>query len=233
MDGLPPAQSMLPGALLADEAWLGERVGQTGRQFGCADRRTNATLWWYSASVVLLGPSVHALVRSGRGLDLSTSALRFTLRFNGYLERVVARSELAPGPRALGRHLDEALGPVIEPLARISGATERALWAIAVDSLATRVLAETSVLTGGTDRQTDDQAAPKLATAIAEPAARLRPLPRYVQVRGRPEAAAQRYVRRGSCCLLYRVPDGLCISCPKQTPAERLERLQQHARAMG
>jgi ferric iron reductase protein FhuF len=223
LDSLPPAQSFLPGSLLADESWLSERVDQTGRQFRCDDRRTNATLWWYSASVVLLGPAVHALVRSGHGLDLSTSTLRFTVRFNGYLERVIPGAELGPGPTAFGRHLDDVLGQVIAPLARTGGAGERALWAIAADSLATRILAETP----------GDDTAPALATAVAEAAGRLRPLPRYLDVQGRPGAVARRYVRRGSCCLLYRVPDGLCISCPKQTPAERLERLRQHARATG
>jgi ferric iron reductase protein FhuF len=225
VNGLPPALPLLPGSLLTDAAWLGERVDQTGQQFGCVDRRTNATLWWYSASVVLLGPAVHALVRSGHGLDLSAGALRFSLRFNGYLERVIPGPELASGPDVLGRHLDDVLGAVIEPLARTGGARERALWAIAADALATRILAETTSTGGDT--------APALATAVAEAGGWLRPLPRYVDVQGRPEAVARRYVRRGSCCLLYRVPDGLCISCPKQAPAERLERLRQHARAMG
>jgi hypothetical protein len=115
---------------------------------------------------------------------------------------------------------------VIEPLSEVGAATQRSLWAIAADSLATRVLAETSVAPGGTDR------APQIATAIALAGSRLRPAPRYQDVRGRPEAPQRRYVRRGSCCLIFRVPDGLCISCPKQTPAAREERLQRHARTM-
>jgi ferric iron reductase protein FhuF len=217
----------LPGALLSDESWLSERVDQIGRQLGCTERRTNATLWWYSASVVLLGPSVHALVTAGTGLELTSSTIRFALRFNGYLERVVPGPALGAGPAALGRHLDEALAGVIEPLARAGAVSERSLWAIAVDSLATRVLAETAVSLGGTDD------APRIATAIAEAGPRLRPLPRYQDVPGCPDRPPRRYVRRGSCCLLFRVPDGLCISCPKQTPADRLERLRQHARTMG
>jgi ferric iron reductase protein FhuF len=227
MDGLPPAPVTEPGSQLADESWLAARVEQTGRQFGCAERRTSATLWWYSASVVLLGPAVHALVRSGTGLELTPSTIRFTLRFNGYLERVIPGPPLDPGPAALGRHLDAALAPIIGALARAGQATEQSLWAIAADSLATRVLAETSVTPGGTDQ------APGLATAVAEAAPRLRPRPRYQDIQGRPGAPVRRYVRRGSCCLLFRVPDGLCISCPKQTPAERLARLQEHARTVG
>ena len=227
MDGLPPAPVTLPGALLTDESWLRERVGQTGRQFGGSDRRTSATLWWYSASVVLLGPAVHALVHTGSGADLSPSGVRFTMQFNGYLERVIAGDPVPDGPSGLGRHLDDALGQVITPLARVGEATEQALWAIAADSLATRVLAETSVHPAGT------AAAPMLAAAVAEAAVRLRPAPRFVDVQGRPDAPPRRYVRRGSCCLLYRVPGGLCISCPKQTPDDRLARLRQHARAVG
>ena len=231
-DDLPPAQRTLPGSLLTDESWLAERIEQTGRQFGCPERRTNATLWWYSASVVLLGPAVQALVTAGAGVDLSSSTLRFTLQFNGYLERVIAGAELDPGPAALGRHLDDALTPVIESLAAAGQASARSLWAIAADSLATRVLAETAVRPGNDSAGgTDD--APRIATAIAEAGPRLRPLPRYQDVRGRPDGPARRYVRRGSCCLLFRVPDGLCISCPKQTPADRFQRLQQHARTMG
>lgn len=224
---VPSSLMTLPGALLTDESWLAERVDQTGHQFGCSERRTNATLWWYSASIVLLGPAVHALVQFGAGVSLSPSKVRFTLLFNGYLERVIAGGELDPGPVALGQHLDAALAQVIQPLARTGRATERSLWAIATDSLATRVLAETSVTPAGIDT------APRIATSIAQAAPRLRPLPRYVDVRGRPEGPDRRYVRRGSCCLIFRVPEGLCISCPKQTPADRLERLQQHARALG
>jgi len=227
VDALPPPRALLPGSLLTDEAWLADRVEQTGRQFRCADRRTNTTLWWYSASVVLLGPAVHALVRTGNAVDLSPSTLRFTLMFNGYLERVIPGGEIPGGAAGFGQHLDAALSQVIEPLSRTGRATERALWAIAADSLATRVLAESSITPAGTS------IAPALATAIAEAATKVRPQPRFVDVSGRPEAAPRRYVQRGSCCLLYRVPDGLCISCPKQTPAERLARLQQHARAMG
>jgi ferric iron reductase protein FhuF len=256
---LPPAQLTWPGTLLTDDTWLSGRVDQIGRQFGCSERRVNATLWWYSASVVLLGPAVHALVMSGTVIDLSPDSLRFRLGLTGYLERVIPGSAVpdpdAPDPDGsdpglrevgsaepspsrsarLGRLLDDVLGRIIEPLARAGSATERSLWAIAADSLATRVLAETSVSPAGA------AAAPRVATAIAQAADRLRPLPRFVDVDPYPEAPGssavsktktQLYVQRGSCCLLYRVPQGLCLSCPKQTPADRTARLQQHARTM-
>jgi len=215
-----------PGTLLVDPGWLSDRIDQTAEVWGGRERRTNATLWWYSASVVLIGPAVRSLVLTGVGAQLAPEVVRFTLRSSGYLERVLAGPELDPVPdpaAALGRHLDVALGPVIELLAAAGGATERSLWAIAADSLASVVLAATAVTPGGSAR------AASVAVAIATGSQHLRPLPRFVELDV--EAETVRYVHRGSCCLLYRVPDGKCLSCPNQTPAERRARLVQHARS--
>jgi hypothetical protein len=44
---------------------------------------------------------------------------------------------------------------------------------------------------------------------------------------------ARLYPERASCCLLWRVPAGKCITCPAQTPAERHDRLLRHARSQG
>jgi ferric iron reductase protein FhuF len=226
--GLPAAQPLLPGSLLTEAGWLSARVDQIGRQVGCAEGRVNATLWWYSASLVLLGPAVHELMTSGAATDLTASSLWFTLGSAGYLERVV------PGPtpigtggdvspaEALGRHLDDVLGRIIAPLARVGPATERSLWAIAVDSLAGRVLAEARVSPAG------PAAAGEIARVVAQAAPRLRPLPRFVDVRARPGGPARTYVHRVSCCLLLRIPAGICVSCPKQSPADRLDRLRRH-----
>jgi ferric iron reductase protein FhuF len=237
LDGPPPSKPTLSGALLTDEAWLSERVEQLARQFRCSQQRTNATLWWYSASAVLLTPAIRELVTTGAAVSLAPASLRFTIGFNGYLERVIPGRTLpddvpanrgsggGDGESALGRHLDDALGQVIAPLARAGQATERSLWAIAADSLATVVLAAAGALPGG------QSAAPPIAEAIAAASRRIRPRPRFVEVD--PGAGNLRlYVRRGSCCLLIRVPEGKCIACPNQVPAERYERLVRHARAM-
>ena len=99
-------------------------------------------------------------------VDLSPAAVRFSTRANGYLERVIPGAvpdgrlprddgrDQPGGPAlpllaALGRQLDDVLGQVIGPLAATGGAGERALWAIAVDSLATSVLAASAVTPGG------------------------------------------------------------------------------------
>jgi len=166
----------LPGTLLTDADWLADRVDRMARSWGCPDRRTNATLWWYSASAVLLGPAVRSLVLTGELVDLSPAAVRFTTRANGYLERVIPGDGVVPDDLtasmiALGRHLDDVLGLIIKPLAATGGAGQRSLWAIATDSLASAVLAATTVTPAGSAN------ADHVATSIAAASQRLRPLP--------------------------------------------------------
>ncbi|MBT0772376.1 (2Fe-2S)-binding protein [Kineosporia sp. J2-2] len=215
--GLPEPLALLPGTLLLDAGWLTGQVRDTGAFYGSAEPRLNATLWWYSASAVLLGQAVHELVLLGRGASLLPDDIRLVPRPAG-LDRVVPGPALEPGATAFGAHLDQALTPVIDALAGVGRATPQSLWAIAADSLATRLLAARANLPGHTDPR-------PLADAVAAGSRRLRPAPRYLDVRGRV------YVHRGSCCLLYRVPMGTCLSCPRQAPAERASRLDQHARA--
>jgi hypothetical protein len=59
-----------------------------------------------------------------------------------------------------------------------------------------------------------------LAAAVGVPL----PAPRYEDVAG------ARFVRRASCCLMYRLPGGsLCTSCPRRPPAERTAWLRRVA----
>lgn len=49
---------------MSDPAWIAARIGDTARRWGSADRRVNATLWWYSASSTISRPLLHAAVES-------------------------------------------------------------------------------------------------------------------------------------------------------------------------
>jgi hypothetical protein len=89
---------------------------------------------------------------------------------------------------------------------------------VATDSLADRLLALGRSV--GDVPAVTALAAP-LAGAIGEPM----PAPRYVDVAG------ARFVRRASCCLVYRLPSGsLCTACPRRPPAERHGLLESAAR---
>ncbi|MFP5369376.1 MAG: (2Fe-2S)-binding protein, partial [Actinomycetes bacterium] len=122
----------------------------------------------------------------------------------------------APGGDLAGE-LRSTLGVVIAAVAAAGGMRAAPLWAIATDSLAGTLLAVGR--TTGAVQAATARAAP-LAAAVGRPL----PTPRYVDV-GR-----TRFVRRASCCLVYRVPGGsLCTSCPRRPPAERARLLRATA----
>lgn len=91
------------------------------------------------------------------------------------------------------------LDTIVAGLAAETDVTAASLKAIATDSLANRAL-----------ERADAETATGLAAQLGLPA------PRFVEIEGRA------FVRRASCCLIYRSPAGeMCISCPKRTPEER------------
>lgn len=209
------AAGPLDGALLTDPAWLAGRVAEAGRSWSVADPRVVGTLWWYAASSALLAPPVVTLLVTGRAVDPDPRGLTVGLRPDGYLGGG-RTGRLLDGD--LGAAVRSGLGQIVGPLAAVSGAGERSLWAIAADSLGTWALRA-----GGPTAGAD------LARTVAR-AAGVLPLPRFVDIPGRD--GPRRYLRRSSCCLLYLAPGGdKCTACPRQPPAERLRRLTAHARS--
>jgi ferric iron reductase protein FhuF len=200
----PPGATAVPAVRLADPAWTAARLAERGVRTGTDDLRVLATVWWYSASSVLLTPALAGLVT---GVPVSARLADTTVwTLTGGLPVAATSSAPAVDPVA---ELREALAAVVTAVAEAGRMRERPLWAIATDSLANRLLAVGRAL-GDVERAT--ALAGPLAAAIGGPL----PAPRYVDVRGR------RYTRRASCCLLYRVPgEPLCTSCPRRPPAER------------
>jgi hypothetical protein len=200
----PPGATALPAVRLADAGWTAERLAERAVRTGTDDRRVLATVWWYSASSVLLTPVLAGLV-TGRPLSARLADTTVWTLAGGL---PVAATSSAPGgdPAA---ELRESLAAVVTAVATAGGMRERPLWAIATDSIANRLLAVGQAV-GDVGRAT--ALAGPLAAAIGAPL----PAPRYVDVRGR------RYTRRASCCLLFRVPgEPLCTSCPRRPPGER------------
>jgi ferric iron reductase protein FhuF len=212
----PPGAETLPAEVLADPEWTAERLAERGVRQGTDDRRVLGTVWWYSASSVLLTPVLAGLV-AGSPLSARLADTTVSLLAGGH---PVAATSSAPGPAALdelGATLRTSLAAVVAAVARAGAMRERPLWAIATDSIANRLLALGRAL-GQVERATG-LAAP-LAAAVGAPL----PLPRYLDVDG------VRFTRRASCCLLYRLPfEPLCVSCPRRPPAERLVLLEDAA----
>jgi ferric iron reductase protein FhuF len=211
----PPSADAVPAAVFADADWTAGRLAALGARYASGDRRVLATVWWYSASSVLLTPALAGLATglplSARLVDTSVGVLAGGMP--------VAATSSAPGGDTAGE-LRETLAEVVAAVAAAGGMRARPLWAIATDSLANRLLALGRAL--GDERRVTALAAP-LAAAVGPPL----PAPRYVHVAG------VRFTRRVSCCLLYRLPpEPLCTSCPRRPAAEREVLLEDTAARM-
>ena len=190
----PVADFLDPTALLG-------RLRKSSEMYGTDDLHTLGTLWWYSASSVLVAPTVESLLVTGTALD----PRRVAVYVHPDGRMLAARSDAVCSPA--GPALAEVIGGFADLLATALGTSTRAFWAIATDSLANRVL-----WAGGTG-----ETAVELAAGVGASL----PVPRFVSVRG------QQVVRRASCCLVYRAAGAAkCVSCPRQYPEERAARLR-------
>jgi len=208
----PPSAPRLPVTALADPAVTGELVAARARALGTAEPRVAATMWWYSASAVLLAPALAGLVA---GLPLSARPGELTLSVgSGGLPLAATSAALGADP---GAEVRELLDLLVAAVAAAGSMRTQPLWAIATDSLANGLLT-LGRMTG--DVRTATALAGRVATEVGPPL----PVPRYVDVGG------ARFVRRASCCLVYRLPGGpLCTSCPRRPPAERAALLERAA----
>nr|WP_246214947.1 (2Fe-2S)-binding protein [Modestobacter muralis] len=211
----PPGALAVPAVRLADPDWTAQVLGDRARRQRTTDRRVLATLWWYSASSVLLTPVLAGLVT---GVRLSARLADTSVHLLAGHTPIAATATAGSGTD-LADELRGSVAAVVTAVAEAGGMRERPLWAIATDSLANRLLALGRAV-GDVDAVT--ALAGPLAAAVGEPL----PAPRYVDVCG------TRFTRRASCCLLDRVPHEVrCTSCPHRTPFERQVLLEDSATA--
>ena len=190
-----------PATRITDRDWLRAQIGLAARRYGSARPEVLGTIWWYSASSVLVAPTLETLAKVEPPLDPALDALSLDLLPDGTLVAAHSARRLTGD---VGAAFAAMIGPVVEALEDVTGAREPALRAIATDSIANRLLWN---------------GAPGLAGPLA--AAIGLPKPRYTDVSG------TTVVRRASCCLIYLATrQDKCLSCPRQTPAERDRRLR-------
>jgi hypothetical protein len=210
---VPPSAAVVPAAVLADPDWTSEVLARRSRALGTREPRVLATVWWYSASTVVLAPALAGLA-TGCPLSARLAELSLCVRSDGVPVAAVATG--AGGNPAAD--LRATVAAVVGVVAEAGRMRERPLWAIATDSIA-NLLLELGRALG------DVPASTALAGALAAAVGAPLPLPRFVDVAG------ARFVRRASCCLLDRTPYGtLCTSCPRRPPVERRARLERAAR---
>ncbi|MGY2067185.1 (2Fe-2S)-binding protein [Blastococcus sp. SYSU DS0619] len=208
----PAGAVAVPAEQLADPRRLGELLAARAARQRAGDLRVHATVWWYSASAVLLAPVLAGLA-AGRPLSARPADTTVHLGPGGL--PVAAVSAAAGGDPAAG--VRECLEVFVPALAEAGRMRQRPLWGIAADSLANGLLALGRAL--GDVPAVTALAAP-LAAAVGFPL----PGPRYVDVAG------ARFTARVSCCLVDRLPYGpTCASCPRRPPAERRVLLEDAA----
>ncbi|WP_141134714.1 (2Fe-2S)-binding protein [Haloechinothrix alba] len=209
----------VPAERLTDPDWIAGRVELAASLYGRASDAVLATVSWYSASSVLLAPAIESLVLHGSALDPSLDAVTLHVRPDGrFTGARSARMCPTAGLEGLGARFADAIGAVVERFSATSGARSRALWAIAADSIANRLL-WAGQAAGDVHRAT------ALAAPLAEAIGTDLPRPRYTEI------GPHRVVRRVSCCLIDRATGGeKCVSCPNQHPDVRDRRIR---RALG
>ncbi|MBA3800942.1 MAG: (2Fe-2S)-binding protein [Geodermatophilaceae bacterium] len=201
-----------------DVDWLEYQLDLQAQRWPSVDRRVLATLWWYSVSQVFLTPTLASLFVTGcalspRPADVELHCLPDGRIFTARSTAVLVESDVVDSVAAA---LRDGLAMAIPEVARAGATRERPLWALATDSLANRLLwlGRTS---GAVDRATS------LATTLVQLIGPPMPAPRYVDIQRRPpRAGTVRFVRRGSCCLVYLEPgEAKCASCPRISPVSR------------
>ncbi|HET6502663.1 MAG TPA: (2Fe-2S)-binding protein [Amycolatopsis sp.] len=197
--------SFLPARSITDPGWLRSRIGLAARRYGCAPVEVLGTIWWYSASSVLVAPALHALAGTGPAADPALDAITLEETADGRLLDSRSSGQLDGGLPEVGSAMGEALDAAITAVTAVTGAHSPALWAIATDSIANRL-----VWNG----------APDLAAPLVAAIGRRMPAPRYLTF------GAHLVVRRASCCLIYQVGQPKCVSCPRQLPADRDRRIR-------
>ncbi|NIH84868.1 (2Fe-2S)-binding protein [Amycolatopsis granulosa] len=204
----------VPATAITDPDWLAGQLRRTAALYGDGGPVVTGTVWWYSVSAMLVTPALDPLVATGRAMDPALDAVTLEVVPDGRVLDARSSRPLGSDVDEIGKALAGTLDAGIAAVAAVSGAGTRALCAIATDAIA-------NVLVWAAKTSGDAARGVVLAGQVVAAVGGHLPRPRFVDVGGTP------VVRRASCCLIYRTGRAAkCVSCPRQTPAERAQRLR-------
>ncbi|MDO5076523.1 (2Fe-2S)-binding protein [Corynebacterium sp.] len=239
-----------PGAVavtvseLATPERLAAAIAACERLFALGDARWAGQLWWFSFNNSMVAPAVTAMVDCYRvpSLDLSAGALH--VQPGDYWYSFSTDIVAADGAwREAGAEYAASITPLIDALTTAAGVKPAPLWAVAADALVGAAVAagnEAFDPYRGVHiacELSEGFAAGASAAASSGAKAPTIPKPRFEDVRDgvmvptdvaaarageEPDGEVHTVARRASCCMIYRSPVAeMCVSCPKQDPAER------------
>lgn len=209
----PPPEAMPAATLLVPDR-LEEVLIRFGERYAVFEVRGVASQWskWYFLAVLV--PELMARLLLERTLPVALDGLHLLLTPDVRVERLCFQHDgtsISLGtdsqPLAL---LDDNLAPLIETLARVSGASPRVFWSNAGNTFEQclgKLLHHPDAWPGMTD------SLQHFLTQRRLPDKRRNPLYQPVRYQKRPDGSTKR-VRR-LCCIRYLVPElGYCGNCP-------------------
>ena len=210
-----PAPDVAPARDLLDPAHLEALLERFGARYGHGDRRAVASLWskWHFSALAAHCLAANLLLE--RDLPLGLDELHLEQSPEGQTTGLALRhaghplADLAPC-RRFATLLDGHLGPLIEALAAVTGASPKVFWSNAgnyfehfAGALADHPMAAPDVA----------EPAMALVESRTLPDGRRNPLYRPVRYVERDDGSLRR-VRR-LCCIRYLIEElGVCGNCP-------------------
>ncbi len=209
----PPPEAMPAAALLASDG-LEKVLMRFGERYAVFDARGVASQWskWYFLAVLV--PELMARQLLERTLPVALDRLHLLLAPDGRVERLCFQHDgtalYADDESPTLALLDDNLVPMIEALARFSGASPRVFWSNA-GNLFEQCLNQLERHPDAWAGMTND--ARHLLECQRLTDGRRNPFYRPVHYRGGQEGNPKR-VRR-LCCIRYLIPElGYCGNCP-------------------
>jgi ferric iron reductase protein FhuF len=235
--GPPPGKDWIEATELG--ARLPEILMRIGRHWKTDDRRVQAAFFIHDHCSRIAAPAIACYLAERRVPDVSPGnvAVRFdregaaaapsfrSPRFAGLRDDPEARPACADDETLrewLRERLEHHLTCVVSALRTYSPLGQRAQWAVAADACAL------AFLWAGQKLGDQNSARAEAETLLAAPGSPLRSRGIFVEVEhlGRCEI----FLRRGSCCLAYRLPEvaTYCPTCPLIPMEETERRLREY-----
>ncbi|MBN2872321.1 MAG: siderophore-iron reductase FhuF [Halothiobacillaceae bacterium] len=204
-------------ATLSDPAFLAERQRRFARTYPGGDRRAVASIWSKWLYNAVLPTFIGLLMTEGRGWTGERSAIGVVLDSDARPERLWLRSPAVIGAsvsvgEGLERLMTGLLAPVIETLARESGASRNVFWSNAGNVVEYLVgeMAQHPAIT--LEAQRDSFA---FLDRRHLPSGERNPLWRPVRYRSVPTGQGEIARLRRVCCIRYLLPaTATCANCP-------------------
>lgn len=240
----PAGREVVPATAFLDPDLLLSVLARAMEHYGTRELRPTASVWHKHYNATLLYPVLGAMITARTALPAAAEHLSFVLSPAGFPEQLLVMKPLperldpapaSPDQAKVGLYrqvwhevFTRHLSPLTEMLSQTAGVPRHTLW-VNVGNLVSDLLDRL-------DQRADLQPASRearaafLETASAPGGSERNPLWRSVRYDLlRLPTGLEAVRRRSACCLRYQLPGVKhCYTCPRLTPEERAQTLQDY-----